>query len=232
LHSKLSKLAIAGALAAALLSHQANAADITFDSFPPGEYSTQTTFFDAGYKLVYTPVDPYGPNRFPHGFAIVGEPPVTIACGPTPCSTDRTNAFYSNNSGYLTVSARNGEPFSISALDVAQVFTKLNWILDFTVIGMTESHLSVSQEFVTAPGGGDSFHTFTITNPGFDDLASVIIAGIGHYPTVEFAVDNIVVNGSAVPEPASWAMLFIGFAGFGVTSYRNAKIRPTAPSSA
>jgi PEP-CTERM motif len=30
--------------------------------------------------------------------------------------------------------------------------------------------------------------------------------------------------GSAVPEPSTWAMLLIGFAGFGFAGYRRAKV--------
>ena len=34
-----------------------------------------------------------------------------------------------------------------------------NWILDFTVTGLTESLTTVSQEFVAAPGGADASQT-------------------------------------------------------------------------
>jgi hypothetical protein len=37
--------------------------------------------------------------------------------------------------------------------------TALNWILDFTVTGLTESLITVSQEFVAAPGGADASQT-------------------------------------------------------------------------
>ncbi len=104
------------------------------------------------------------------------------------------------------------------------MFTRENWILDFTVTGLTESATTVSQEFKTAPGGADSFQTFNITASGFSDLASVTIARVGFWPTTQFAVDNIVVTGGAVPEPATRAMILLGFGGLGFAGYRRAKL--------
>jgi hypothetical protein len=40
-----------------------------------------------------------------------------------------------------------------------RITTALNWILDFTVTGLTESLTTVSQEFVAAPGGADASQT-------------------------------------------------------------------------
>ncbi len=231
LHSKASKLAILAAVCllglGASQSAHAREDDITFESFLPGTFDTQTRFYEAGYMIEYTPVDPYGPGVFPYGFAEIGEPPFTIICGPTPCSSDGTNAFYSFNTGSLTISATDGHPISLRALDAAQTFTDLNRILDFTVTGRTKQGISVSQEFVTAPGDGDSFQTFNVAHRGFTNLASVTITGTGGWPTTEFAVDNIVVSGGGVPggvpEPSTWAMMLAGFAGLGFAGYRRAR---------
>lgn len=106
---------VAFALAATFLSGAVGAEIITFQSFPAGTYDSRTTFFEAGYTLVYKPVDPNGPGVFPYGFAEIGEPQVNIACAPTACSSDGTNAFYSFNAGSLTISATDGNPISISA---------------------------------------------------------------------------------------------------------------------
>ena len=191
----------------ALSEAVARADVITFNDLPAGYLSSTTTFFDAGYKLVYTP------GR--GGFAYIGLP----SCGPTPCSSNGTNAFYSFNTGTLTISAADGNPISITELDAAQTFTALDRVLDFTVMGLTESASTVTQEFVTAPGAADSFQTFAITTPGFTDLQSVTISGTGSYPTTEFAVDNIVVSGGAtVPEPSTWALMLLGFGGLGLSA--------------
>jgi hypothetical protein len=36
----------------------------------------------------------------------------------------------------------------------------------------------------------------------------------------EWVVDDVSVTGSTVPEPATWAMMLIGFAGLGFLGYR------------
>jgi hypothetical protein len=197
------------------LSPEAGATIIDFNNWTVVQYATQTVFYDSGYTILYTPVDLNGPGVFPSGSAEVGEPPFNIACGPTPCSTDGTNAFYSFNTGSLTISATNGQPFAISALDAAQTFTEMNWTLDFTVTGQTGPTTAVVQDFQTAPGGADSIQTFDITAAGFDNVTSVTIAGVGGYPTDEFAVDNIVVSQVPVPEPPTSAMILLGVAGIG-----------------
>ena len=38
--------------------------------------------------------------------------------------------------------------------------------------------------------------------------------------------------GAAIPEPSTWAMMLLGFAGIGFVGYRKAKTRRTEPSAA
>jgi hypothetical protein len=199
------------AVAAMVMTGSTASADvITFNDLAPQSFSTPTTFFDAGYKLVYTP----GSN----GFAQIGNPP---SCSPA-CASNGTNAFYSFNTGSLTISAVNGNPISITSLDAAQTFTTLNRILDFTVTGLTESSTTVSQQFVTAAGAADSFQTFNINTPGFTDLASLTISGTGVYPTTEFAVDNLVISAAPSPTPGAGLLSYValGFLGLGSVGWR------------
>ena len=201
---KIKNLSVGAAFAAAILTGSAASADvITFDTLPPGFFPTATTLTEFGYNIAYTPT--------PGAFGEIGAPP---GCSPA-CASDGTNAFYSFNTGSLTISATDGGPISITALDAAQTFTMSDRVLDFTVTGLTEAATTVSEEFTTAPGGADSFQTFNITTPGFTDLVSFTIAGVGSYPTTEFAVDNLVVSGAAIPEPATWAVMLAGFGGVG-----------------
>ena len=52
----------------------------------------------------------------------------------------------------------------------------------------------------------------------FSDVDQVVISG----PT--FLIDDTTVNGiSAVPEPSTWAMMLIGFAGVGFMAYRRSR---------
>jgi PEP-CTERM motif len=67
------------------------------------------------------------------------------------------------------------------------------------------------------------FQTFSTTTLGFSDLASFTIAGIGYYPTTQFAVDSIVVTEEAVPEPATSATMVLGFVGLGFAGYFRAR---------
>ena len=222
-------ITVAFVAAATYAGASAKADVITFEGFFPATYVTQTMLYQAGYTLVYTPNDPFGLNGFPYGFAVIGDPPYSTACGPTPCSTNGTYAFYSFNTGSLTISATDGRPISISALDAAQTFTENNWSLDFTVTGRTETGSTVSQEFVTSPGGADAFQTFRLTTAGFTDLASVTIAGVGFWPTTQFAVDNIVVSGGEVPEPATWTMMLTGVLGLGIVRARRRSVARRLP---
>ena len=124
-------ITVAFVAAATYAGASAKADVITFEGFFPATYVTQTMLYQAGYTLVYTPNDPFGLNGFPYGFAVIGDPPYSTACGPTPCSTNGTYAFYSFNTGSLTISATDGRPISISALDAAQTFTENNWKFRF-----------------------------------------------------------------------------------------------------
>ena len=211
---KIKHLSVGAAFAAAILTGSAASADvITFDTLPQAFYASATTLTEFGYNIAYTPT--------PGAFGVIGNP---AACTPA-CASDGTNAFYSFNTGSLTISATDGAPISITALDAAQTFTMSDRVLDFTVTGLTESATTVSQEFTTAAGGADSFQTFNITTPGFTDLVSFTIAGVGSYPTTEFAVDNLVVSGGAVvPEPATWAVLLAGFGGIGAAMRSRRKL--------
>jgi len=178
------------------------------------------TFVDNGYRFVFG----QGPNYQPPsggngGAALVGEPGVTSICSP-PCSSNGTSAYYSDNGAFLTMSQISGSAFSLTAVDAAQVFTTLNSSLDLNIIGQVTGGGTVSTVLTTTPGGADQFTTYTLPS-NFVDLLSVefVTANPYAYPENEFAIDNIEVT-SAVPEPSTWAMLLLGFAGIGFMAYR------------
>jgi hypothetical protein len=60
--------------------------------------------------------------------------------------------------------------------------------------------------------------TFTFVGTGSDTL--VIAAQTN--PS-EWLVDDVSVTGSAVPEPSTWAMMLLGFAGLGFAGYRRTR---------
>jgi hypothetical protein len=61
-----------------------------------------------------------------------------------------------------------------------------------------------------------TLYSFTTTASGFDTFS----VGFGNDPG-QLALDNFSVSSvSAVPEPATWALLLLGFAGLGFLQYR------------
>lgn len=164
-----------------------------FISFEPA------TFDESGFRFSYV----NGSN----GFALVAAPP---NCGP-PCSFSGTNAFYSYNTGTLTVTRIDGGLFSLSSLSAAVTFTNLNRPLFLLITGSGASG-NVSTTLSVNDGSADSFTTFSVN--GFTNLNSLSFAGSSSFP--EFALDNIVLSSSsAVPEPSTWAMMLLGFFGLG-----------------
>lgn len=206
--SALARLAILVA-SAALLPAAAAAQVISFGAGPSQFLAAPTSFVESGFTIDYTPGG--------GGFAIIANPP---ACSPA-CASNGTNAFYSFNTGSLAISGGGPAGFALSSLDAAQTFTTVNRALDFIVTGSLVLGGTVSAQFTTAPGGGDVFQTFLL--PGtFTGLSSVTIAGATPYPRIEFAVDNIVLNGgvSAVPEPSTLVLLVGGLGVLGAAARR------------
>ncbi len=77
--------------------------------------------------------------------------------------------------------------------------------------------------------GNTSFFTLgatgsTIATKGFAATGTVVsIAYLTSRTNFDFAIDNITFNeplAGAVPEPSTWAMMILGFAGIGVMAYR------------
>jgi hypothetical protein len=64
----------------------------------------------------------------------------------------------------------------------------------------------------------------TITNPG----NNADLAFFGQNVSAWSEVDNVSVVGAPVPEPSTWAMMLLGFAGLGYAGYRRAKVVRTA----
>lgn len=79
------------------------------------------------------------------------------------------------------------------------------------VVGVTAGG-TVTQSF---DFNGLQFSNFAL-NAGFTGLSSVRFTALGS-PNAEFLINNIEVNGAggAVPEPATWALMIMGFGGAG-----------------
>jgi hypothetical protein len=62
------------------------------------------------------------------------------------------------------------------------------------------------------------FDTVTVANPGgYDTVFAFSVDGV---PGKDVVIDRAFVVAGAVPEPSTWAMLLLGFAGVGFLAYR------------
>ena len=94
----------------------------------------------------------------------------------------------------------------------------------------TSNHFAGPIDFDIA---GVSVSNFVANSSGF----FAVVDGLGPNGTGEIGgnmetIGTPVTTSGAVPEPSTWAMLLIGFAGLGFAGYRNAKTPRTAFSAA
>ena len=84
--------------------------------------------------------------------------------------------------------------------------------LTITITGTLASATVFTQSFVVNTAGP----SFVMLNPGRIDSAVFSSGGGTHNDSFNafgphFVLDNLTINGATVPEPASWAMMMIGF---------------------
>jgi hypothetical protein len=80
--------------------------------------------------------------------------------------------------------------------------------------------VAVQGETFQAEGGQQVtgvWQHFTYTGvTGVDGLKSIALTNLNTEPSGnDFALDDMSVSGVAVPEPASWALMLVGFGGLG-----------------
>jgi hypothetical protein len=127
-----------------------------------------------------------------------------------------------------------GFTFTDIAFDVQLTPTEAS-LDSFTISTFSGAHVSdgVGTEFdaantdkqfsATAVGGAfDEVNIQSLT--GFDEIKHIEISGLTAITTGG--------GGGTVPEPSTWAMLLIGFAGLGFAGYRKAKTPRTAFTAA
>ncbi len=113
----------------------------------------------------------------------------------SPASFSSATAF-TLNSGYFTGAWNNG--------------------LVISVVGLVAG-LQVYSDTFTVNANGPTLHTFDWTNLSGVTFSSAggVNAGLSSTGT-QFALDNLTIN-AAVPEPATWAMMLVGFGMMGAT---------------
>lgn len=109
----------------------------------------------------------------------------------------------------LTIQRIDGGVFAFNSVDLTFAFDDQN---QFFTGGVANYALSDGTSRSFAFDNLAGFQTFTL-NTG--DITSLTITA-----NSPFAIDNVVVDAAAVPEPASWAMMIGGFAAAGTALRR------------
>ncbi|MGZ3377786.1 MAG: PEPxxWA-CTERM sorting domain-containing protein [Phenylobacterium sp.] len=110
---------------------------------------------------------------------------------------------------------------SLGFINVAAGFTSLSFSYGF----FSEGQVSV---FSDLNGNGALLGTVDLltSDPHLPwQIASVAFAGLGKSVvvgtnTANYGFDNVTFNGGAVPEPAAWALMLLGFGGMGAALRR------------
>jgi hypothetical protein len=117
----------------------------------------------------------------------------------------------------LTVSTSDKSAFSLSSLDLG-----LSYYASFspaiaTITGYFANGGTITRDVSL---NSSSFKSFSFS--GFIDLSSVTVTTTSPGYTGYAALDNVNFTEftAAVPEPSTWAMMMLGFAGVGLMTYR------------
>jgi len=116
-------------------------------------------------------------------------------------ATSNTNLFHT-----LTITAPTGFTFTDVIFDIA------NPAPDFTVTGSNGGNSSVSE----VPSGDREFLALALHGTSLTWLTIQAADGMGFGAMKQFEISGV----SAVPEPSTWAMMILGFAGIGFMAYR------------
>jgi hypothetical protein len=124
-----------------------------------------------------------------------------------------------NTTSILDLNEADNSLFSVESFDAGSRLYSTATGVDLvgtTLDGSVFQHLTFS---------GENFSSFTL-DPAFTGLTRLRITATGS-GRPEFLVNNIVVNeggAGAVPEPASWALMLVGFMGAG-SMVRSRRVR-------
>ncbi len=185
-------------VSAALLANSAMATTIDFESQDGGYGYYDYSFFEDGFRVSYSAIDPFG-------FYLMDNPADHLGMCSTGCTSNGTTAFYGFNGSSITFDLENKGLFSFTALDVAQTFLGYGRPLTLTLTAVGVNGVVTDTIFVEE-NLAESFSNFNFKN--FVNISSLTITGGQEFP--EFAIDNVVLSPVEVPEPASWAMLIGG----------------------
>lgn len=188
-------LAIASVMSSVFWAQSASATTVFSDNF--NAYSGQ---------LIWTP---------PSNWSAPGPGSVDLI-GQTTSGTSYD--FYPGNGGYVDLHGSNGLP---GTLQSTQTFAAGTYTLTFDLGGNARGDIAKTTDFSLGNfsnsltlNSGDALglRTYTFTTTGGQLVFSDLAGGNGNIGNI---LDNVSLA-SAVPEPATWAMLLLGFGGIGV----------------
>jgi hypothetical protein len=215
-------LAASGALIAATVSSRAHATNLlTNGDFEDGVGSSTLSISSGPYAGTYTN------NSVPVGWtANAGydlEPSFNFVVGP---SIGAESGSY-----YLSISNFDYEPLATLSQTfsdvVGQSYHVSFWAFDGGANGDGNAYLELSV------GGQNVTLNETVAFPwqnfgfSFVGTGSDTLTIAAQTNPSEWYVDNVSVS-SGVPEPSTWALLLLGFAGLGFAGYRRARTHPGA----
>jgi hypothetical protein len=143
----------------------------------------------------------------------------TIAGNFSPNGVKNGTNFLMFNSAYdpLTVSTSDKNAFSLTSLDLG-----LSYYASFSPATATITGFFTNGGTITQALSLNSllFKSFSLS--GFTDLSSFTITMTNPGYSGYAALDNVNFTEftAAVPEPSTWAMMLLGFAGIGFAAYR------------
>lgn len=128
-----------------------------------------------------------------------------------------TNFLIFHSADPLTVSTSNENAFSLTSLDLGLSYYASFSPATATITGFFTNGGTITQALSL---NSVSFKSFSLS--GFTDLSSFTVTMTSPGYSGYAALDNVNFTDftAAVPEPSTWAMMLLGFAGIGFAAYR------------
>lgn len=178
-------LGYAVALAVAAVSGTAGAATITFDDLAGSNGDAFSSYSEDGFTFTKTSGDAFVA-------AVYGNPTPDIFFGPN----------YGSAAASFDLTSSSGD-FVFGGFDLAAS----NGVANYVIAGF----LNGASVFAFAGSYEGGFSTIGSTSTGLVDKVSFLVTASG----TSANIDNIVASVAAVPEPATWTMMLIGFGAVG-----------------